>query len=167
MRKNKGITLIALVITIIVMLILVAVTISMAVNGGLFGYAGNAARGTEAEKQKETRLANVPSNLSTNALIDYYTKGEVEMATFTWTGRDWGEPPQTMDFEVGMTWEEWINSDYNILGVGEDHFEIFNNHVCFRTNAIDAFGGSYSGDPPGRNADSEIIANVIYGYFVD
>ena len=35
----KGITLIALVITIIVMLILVAVTISMALNGGLFGYA--------------------------------------------------------------------------------------------------------------------------------
>ena len=42
LNTNKGITLIALVITIIVMLILVAVTISMAVNGGLFDYAGKA-----------------------------------------------------------------------------------------------------------------------------
>ena len=57
MKKNDGITLIALIITIIVMLILVAVTINMAVNGGLFGYAGNAAKETEVEKQKETELA--------------------------------------------------------------------------------------------------------------
>ena len=52
-EKNSGITLIALIITIIVMLILVAVTINMAVNGGLFGYAGNAARETELAKQEE------------------------------------------------------------------------------------------------------------------
>ena len=54
--KNRGITLIALIITIIVMLILVAVTISMAVNGGLFGYAGNAAKDTELAKQDEQKL---------------------------------------------------------------------------------------------------------------
>ena len=48
MLNNKnGITLIALVITIIVMLILVGVTINMAINGGLFSYAGNAAHDTE------------------------------------------------------------------------------------------------------------------------
>ena len=41
-RKNDGITLIALVITIIVMLILATVSIRIAVNGGLFGYAGKA-----------------------------------------------------------------------------------------------------------------------------
>ena len=51
-KNHNGITLIALVITIIVMLILVAVTISMAINGGLFGYAGNAARETELAKQE-------------------------------------------------------------------------------------------------------------------
>ena len=58
MKKDiNGITLIALVITIIVMLILVAVTISMAINGGLFKYAGNATKDTETEKQKEMELA--------------------------------------------------------------------------------------------------------------
>ena len=54
----KGITLIALVITIIVMLILVGVTISMALNGGLFGYAKKAARDTESQKQLEQELAS-------------------------------------------------------------------------------------------------------------
>ena len=57
-RQNKGITLIALVITIIVMLILVAVTISMAVNGGLFDYAGKAVGETQNAIDKEQELGN-------------------------------------------------------------------------------------------------------------
>ena len=58
LKTNKGITLIALVITIIVMLILVAVTISMAVNGGLFEYASNAGTQTNAAVDAEQVLAN-------------------------------------------------------------------------------------------------------------
>ena len=57
-RQNKGITLIALVITIIVMLILVAVTINMAVNGGLFSYAGKAVGETQNAMDVEQELAN-------------------------------------------------------------------------------------------------------------
>ena len=49
MKKEKGITLIALIITIIVMLILVAVTINIAVNGGLMGKAKSAAKETEKQ----------------------------------------------------------------------------------------------------------------------
>ncbi|MGN1301861.1 MAG: hypothetical protein ACI4U9_05015 [Clostridia bacterium] len=56
--SNKGITLIALIITIIVMLILVAVTISMAINGGLFEKAGKAVGETENAINKEQGLAN-------------------------------------------------------------------------------------------------------------
>ena len=72
-NKKSGITLIALVITIIVMLILVAVTISMAVNGGLFGYAGNAARDTKTEIDRELELANIKSGLNTDQLIARFT----------------------------------------------------------------------------------------------
>ena len=46
-KRQKGITLIALIITIIVMLILVGVTISVALNGGLFDVAGKATSDTE------------------------------------------------------------------------------------------------------------------------
>lgn len=53
MKNNKGITLIALVITIIVMLILVGVTVSAAINGKLFDTAKKAAKDTEKAKQEE------------------------------------------------------------------------------------------------------------------
>lgn len=56
-NNKNGITLIALVITIIVMLILVAVTITMAVNGKLFDYAGQATHDTELAKQDELKIA--------------------------------------------------------------------------------------------------------------
>ena len=76
----KGITLIALVITIIVMLILVGVTISMALNGGLFGYAKKAARDTESQKQLEQELSSgkVTVNGKEYASIDDYLNNRPE-----------------------------------------------------------------------------------------
>lgn len=58
MKSQKGITLIALVITIIVMLILVGVTIAMAVNGGLFEKASDAAGKTNNAIDAEQQLAS-------------------------------------------------------------------------------------------------------------
>ena len=42
LKKENGITLIALIITIILMLILLAVTVFVPINGGLFEYARKA-----------------------------------------------------------------------------------------------------------------------------
>lgn len=54
MKKAKdGITLIALIITIMVMLILVGVTVTAAINGGLFGKAKEGAEGTIIAREKE------------------------------------------------------------------------------------------------------------------
>jgi len=53
LKNQKGITLIALIITIIVMLILVGVTINVALNGGLFEKGEKAAFQTEASTVKE------------------------------------------------------------------------------------------------------------------
>ena len=53
LRENKGITLIALIITIIVMLILVGVTVNVALNGGLFSTAKIASLDTRAETVRE------------------------------------------------------------------------------------------------------------------
>ena len=66
--NHRGITLIALVITIIVMLILVGVSVTVALNGGLFSTAQGAARDTEAEKEKELALSN-------GDIIDKYLSG--------------------------------------------------------------------------------------------
>ena len=53
MKKMRGITLIALIITIIVMLILVGVTVTTAINGGLFKQAQKAKTRHEEEYIKE------------------------------------------------------------------------------------------------------------------
>ena len=59
MRNTKGITLIALIITIIVMLILVAVTVSVALNGGIFNNAREAKTGTQRQAEKEELIAHM------------------------------------------------------------------------------------------------------------
>ena len=58
MKGQKGITLVALVITIIVMLILVGVSITVAMQGGLFDTARGAATNTNTAAQAEQNLAN-------------------------------------------------------------------------------------------------------------
>ena len=58
-KKEKGITLIALIITIIVMLILVAVTINVALNGGLFDKAKTASDQTQRQAIKEQLIATM------------------------------------------------------------------------------------------------------------
>ena len=69
-KQNKGITLIALIITIIVMLILVGVTVSVALNGGLFTTTKHAADRTQEEKEKE---------IIGSAYIEYIAKTYSEM----------------------------------------------------------------------------------------
>ena len=66
MKNEKGITLIALVITIIVMLILVAVTINMAINGGLFKKANDASKQMQIEADREELQAAVLDTINDN-----------------------------------------------------------------------------------------------------
>lgn len=79
MKGQKGITLVALIITIIVMLILVGVSISVALNGGLFTKARTASR--------ETRIAQINEAIAlaaTEVYADYYESNE----TLTANDRD-------------------------------------------------------------------------------
>ena len=55
--KNKGITLIALIITIVIMLILVAVSVNVLINSNIIGQAEKAAKGYKtAYEQEQTRI---------------------------------------------------------------------------------------------------------------
>ena len=58
MKGQKGITLVALVITIIVMLILVGVSVTVALNGGLFTTAETAKDATNNALVVENKLDN-------------------------------------------------------------------------------------------------------------
>lgn len=67
----KGITLVALVITIIVMLILVGVTINLSIKGNLFGTAREAAKGTEEKNDEEVLLSAVAGAIGSNGKLDF------------------------------------------------------------------------------------------------
>jgi len=58
MKGQKGITLIALVITIIVMLILVGVTVTLAIQGNLFDQANTATTDYNNQAEGERNLSN-------------------------------------------------------------------------------------------------------------
>ena len=70
MKKQKGITLIALVITIIVMLILVGVTVTVSLNGGLFTTAKEATSETQIAQEKEELLMAALGALNDNGKVD-------------------------------------------------------------------------------------------------
>ncbi len=74
MKGQKGITLVALIITIIVMIILVGVSVTFALNGGLFTAAEGAAENTEKAVKAENNLSSgkiVVDNVEKN-VTDYY-----------------------------------------------------------------------------------------------
>lgn len=111
--SQRGITLIALVITIIVMLILVAVTISMAVNGGLFEYAGKAVNETKGAITNEQQLADLQEGMTVDELINKVTTEEQKTITFK-------IDDETYTAKEGTTWAEWVSSTEGDWTVAED-----------------------------------------------
>ena len=81
MKKQNGITLIALIITIIVMLILVGVTITVALNGGLFNTAKSAATNTIIEAEREQLLSAVATAYDTETGTINKSKLESNLGT--------------------------------------------------------------------------------------
>lgn len=72
-NKQKGVTLIALIITVIVMLILLLVTIRLAIDSGLFGYAQNSVKKWVDAGKKEQEVVNIASDT-----IDAITNEEID-----------------------------------------------------------------------------------------
>jgi len=71
MKNQKGITLIALIITIIVMLILVGVSVSIALNTGLFKTTQGAAKNTQIAAEAEQKLADGKVKIGDNWYASY------------------------------------------------------------------------------------------------
>ena len=69
-KNQTGITLIALIITIIVMLILVAVTISVAMQGGIFNNAKEAKDKTKRETDREELIATMVGAYNSSGAFD-------------------------------------------------------------------------------------------------
>ena len=76
MKKNRGITLIALIITIIVMLILVSVSISIALNTGLFKTASDATKNWKTAQEEESKMQIEIGGKKYDSIEDYLAGAE-------------------------------------------------------------------------------------------
>lgn len=96
-NKQSGITLIALVVTIIVLLILAGVTLNIAMdNGGIIGRAREAAKTySKAEQNDLKALEQIDQTIAENDLITFYINNETYYAL------------------RNITWEEWITTENN------------------------------------------------------
>ncbi len=100
-KLEKGITLIALIITIVVLLILAAVAISSITNDGILHYAQNAADNWNKAAQNEANMLGDYLNYLNNVGLG---SGETtKIISFILEGT-----PYTT--EEGTTWEKWLEN---------------------------------------------------------
>ncbi len=67
-KDQKGVTMIALIITVIVLVILAAVTIQIAYKSGIINHATNGAIDYIQEEAREKNIINNTANIFSNAL---------------------------------------------------------------------------------------------------
>ena len=141
MRETKGITLISLIITIIVMLILIAVTVNVLIESGIIGSAKNAADKTGTAYENEAILNEITiGGVKYDSLQDFeqkncsHTYGEwvvVKEATYTEAGERYRtctkcnlkqtEYPDILACE-NHTYGEWVtDTEPTCVAVGKKH----------------------------------------------
>ena len=115
-KQEKGITLIALVITIVVLLILAGVSVN-----ALFGNSGIIEKAKEAQsKMNEAKENDLEGINELNQWMDNQvneTSSQKKIILFT-IGQT------THQAEEGMTWGQWAASEYNTIGFEIDGINI-------------------------------------------
>lgn len=92
MKENKGITLIALIITIVVMLILVAVSVNIIINSNIIGQAEKAAEGYKIAYEQESNIGQVTIGGKTyNSIEDYLAEQGPKEHNFQYTDNSLAE----------------------------------------------------------------------------
>ena len=92
MKENKGITLIALIITIVIMLILVAVSVNIIINSNIIGQAEKAAEGYKTATEKESNIRQITIGGKTyNSIEDYLPEQGPKEHNFQYTDNSLAE----------------------------------------------------------------------------
>ena len=153
-NNNKGITLIALVITIIIMLILASVSINMAVNGGLFSYAGRAASETNKAIQDEQEMLNLEDNLTPEQIA-------FKMETYGYTATLYGdcnENGSVNNKDLTRLQRYLDGSRDSVTPVGKLNADVFHDGVLDNKDLIILHEYLKSGEP-----ELPYIYEIIYG----
>lgn len=128
----------------------------------LITYNGESVIGTTNEvlqdEQGNIIKATDPLNLNVYSLVQ-----KANTSTFT-VKRDDGDYEQVFEFKEGMTWEQLINSDYNILNdEGYIYFYEVGTSVYFNI-----YGGGHSLSLMGvdQKTTDTIVAGQIYSFYI-
>ena len=102
-KENKGITLVALVITIIILLILATISIQSLTNTGLFAKAQEAKEKTQNAEENQARTLNEYEDE-----LNKYISGNVKtlQADGSWNSGKKVNSPQLMEGMTGIYWDE-------------------------------------------------------------
>jgi len=133
-KKNQGITLVALVITIVIMLILSTVTIG-AINGGLFEYAGKAKKDTE-EVSKTTGIEESFILAKEKSKTGRITASDMQNALDKIFGENYAEAME--------------NGSTIVVKIGEKYYEVDSNGNVGEGKTLEPI--EYAGDLTKGNA---------------
>ncbi len=110
MRKNQGITLIALIITIIVMLILVGVVVTIVIQSDLLGTAKTAGDKHKIAYEEESKMSGVTINEKQYGSIEEYME-EINPTIVEGDPKDWD---YTVESDGTITITRYLNEDRTI-----------------------------------------------------
>lgn len=114
MKKTHGITLIALIITIIMMLILVSVSVNIVLKTGLFKSAGDAIKNWKSEQDAESSMSEITIDGKTYASVEDYINGKEKMPEGAGTRYD-----KTEKYTDG-TQTATIPAGFTVSGIGSE-----------------------------------------------
>ena len=156
LKNERGITLIALIITIVVMLILVVVSIRIALETGLFDTAGKATKNWEEQQDKEGELS---SGKVTIGGVEYDSMGEYANSIS-------GEVDFEKLFETAEKHPEQTKT--NDIGIAEDgsivNMDLWYYEMVFNGSYPEGYGlGVVMGSIPQLGYIGNIIDGKIQG----
>ena len=169
---NKGITLIALIITIIIMLILVGVSVTVALNGGLFSTSKQAKIDTKREREKEEELSdgrvkiddtwydsledyinNNPSDNQNDEPLEYKKVAELfDKEKENVNNQDYDENKLHIGDFVNYDAGKWTKEEIEAIKVGTNDNLVSANNSTNKPNTAFQFGGFKAGDSRNGNA---------------
>jgi len=159
MKNQKGITLIALIITIIVMLILVGVSVTVALDGGLFTTAKEATDKTTIALEKEQLLEISLGKIDNSGKVDYDKLNETitEDGKFKLYNEGNLEVTENGDFKLVEKTEETEKRVYE----GKSGSVYIVDERGTITEGVKIVGGDVDGDGAITDTDVEYIRLYI------
>lgn len=144
MRKNKGITLIALIITIIILLILTGVSINLLIKGDLFGSAEKAVKGTNAKVEEQQGIVD--------DLMNEFDEIERDFCSHIWKeGNIITQPTQ----------HNYVNGKCTMCQQGLEIGAKINYHEYLGTNGS-TVSASYTSTTVARGSSRSTDSNAVY-----